>query len=67
MVAELDRLTARLRDAVAAEQETARRNLEEWFETVLVPHADEEEATTHQTAGDLEGSCGSHCCSSSLR
>lgn len=53
MVADLDRLTATLRDAAPAEQATARRNLEEWFETVLVPHADEEEATTYHAAGEL--------------
>ncbi|HEU4514987.1 MAG TPA: hemerythrin domain-containing protein [Nocardioidaceae bacterium] len=53
MVTELDRLTARLRDAAPAEQETAHRNLEEWFETVLVPHAEEEEATTYHAAGEL--------------
>lgn len=53
MVAELDRLTARLRDAAPAEQDGAHRNLEEWFETVLVPHADEEEASTYHAAGEL--------------
>lgn len=53
MVAELDLLTARLRDAAPEEQEAAHRNLEEWFETVLVPHADEEEATTYRAAGQL--------------
>lgn len=53
MVAELDRLTATLRDAAPAEQETARRKVEEWFETVLVPHADEEETTTYHAASEL--------------
>jgi hypothetical protein len=53
MVAKLDRLTATLRDAAPAEQETAHRELAEWFETVLVPHADEEEATTYPAAGEL--------------
>jgi hypothetical protein len=57
MVAELDRLTAALRDAAPAERAPARRSLEEWFENVLVPHADEEEATTYHAAQELpEGS-----------
>ena len=53
MVVELDRLTAALRDAAPAGQEQARRPLAEWFETVLVPHADEEEATTYAAAREL--------------
>lgn len=53
MVAELDRLTATLRDAVPAEQETAHKKVGEWFEAVLVPHAEEEEATTYRAAGEL--------------
>lgn len=53
MVAELDRLTTALRDAAPAEREEARRRLTTWFETVLVPHADEEEGTTYRAAGDL--------------
>jgi hypothetical protein len=53
MVAELDRLTATLRDAAPAGQQAARRELEEWVATVLVPHADEEEATTYHAAAEL--------------
>ena len=53
MVAELDRLTGALRDAGPSEQETARRKLAEWFVEVLVPHADEEEATTYSAASQL--------------
>ena len=53
MVAELDRLTATLRDAAPDGQATARQKLDEWFEAVLVPHADEEEATTYRAAGEL--------------
>lgn len=53
MVTELDRLTAALRDAAPAEQEQARRRVAEWFRTVLVPHADEEEATSYAAAGEL--------------
>lgn len=55
MVADLDRLTATLRDAPESEQEAARATLEEWFGTVLVPHADEEEATTYRAANELVG------------
>ncbi len=53
MVTELDRLTAALRDATPSEQHEAHRNLAAWFETVLVPHADEEEATTYHAAAEL--------------
>lgn len=53
MVADLDRLSAALRDAPEAERGTARRRLQEWFRTVLVPHADEEEATTYRAAREL--------------
>lgn len=53
MVAELDRLTAALRDAPAPEQARARAEVQTWFETVLVPHADEEEATTYRAAARL--------------
>lgn len=53
MVAELDRLTAALRDAALGAREEAHRKVAEWFETVLVPHADEEEATTYRAAGEL--------------
>jgi hypothetical protein len=53
MVADLDGLTATLRDAPTEEQGAARARLQAWFETVLVPHADEEEATTYRAAGEL--------------
>lgn len=53
MVAELDRLSAAVRDAAPTEYDKARGNLVEWFETVLVPHADEEEATTYRIADSL--------------
>lgn len=53
MVAELDRLTAALRDASAGERGGRRQELAEWFVAVLVPHADEEEATTYRAAGEL--------------
>ncbi len=50
MVADLDRLTGTLRDATAAGQDAA---LQHWFHDVLVPHADEEEATTYRAAAEL--------------
>jgi hypothetical protein len=53
MVADLDRLTAALRDAVPEAEPEAYDRLAEWFETVLVPHADEEEATTYRAAAEL--------------
>ena len=53
MVAELDRLTAALRDAGPAGQVAARAELARWFDEVLVPHADEEEVTTYRAAGQL--------------
>jgi hypothetical protein len=53
MVADLDRLTAALRDAPAAEEDSARTALQEWFQSVLVPHADEEEDTTYRAAAEL--------------
>ena len=55
MVADLDRLTTALRDAPASDQAAARASLEEWFEAVLVPHADEEEVTTYRAASTLAG------------
>lgn len=54
MVAQLDRLTAALRDAGPAGQEPARADVATWFETVLVPHADEEEQTTYAVARELD-------------
>lgn len=53
MVADLDRLTAVLRDAPTAGRDTARVQLQHWFATVLVPHADEEEVTTYRAAAGL--------------
>lgn len=53
MVADLDRLTAALRDAAPEARQEAHDQLAEWFETVLVPHADEEEATTYHAAAEL--------------
>jgi hypothetical protein len=57
MVADLDRLTADLRDADAAGDDEraarARLALESWFADVLVPHADEEESTTYRAAAAL--------------
>ncbi|TAM87811.1 MAG: hemerythrin domain-containing protein [Jatrophihabitans sp.] len=53
MVADLDRLSAAVRDAVPGEQGEARRALAEWFATVLVPHAEEEEVTTYRAAAAL--------------
>jgi hypothetical protein len=53
MVADLDRLTAALRDAAPEAEPEAYDRLTEWFKTVLVPHADEEETTTYHAAADL--------------
>ncbi|MFM6849954.1 MAG: hemerythrin domain-containing protein [Terrabacter sp.] len=53
MVADLDRLSETLRDATAPDQERARTALQDWFRNVLVPHADEEEATTYRAAAEL--------------
>jgi hypothetical protein len=53
MVDELDRLTVALRDSAAETQQEHRAMLAEWFETVLVPHADEEERTIYRAAGEL--------------
>lgn len=53
MVRDLDRLTAQVRDAAPDAQDDAHARLVEWFETVLVPHADEEEATTYRAAAEL--------------
>jgi hypothetical protein len=53
MVAELDQLSAAVRDAAPGDRAQARDHVATWFETVLVPHADEEEATTYAVAGTL--------------
>ncbi|TAL71761.1 MAG: hemerythrin domain-containing protein [Rhodanobacter sp.] len=55
MIKELDRLSAGL--MTAAESGTgaasARAALETWIHNVLIPHAEEEEATTYRAAGEL--------------
>ncbi|WP_162529405.1 hemerythrin domain-containing protein [Segeticoccus rhizosphaerae] len=53
MVDELDRLTAALRDAAPEVEQEVRGRLDEWFQEVLVPHADEEEQTTYHAASEL--------------
>lgn len=53
MVAELDRLTGTLLRAGTDQAAAARAALATWFGGVLVPHADEEEATTYRAAGQL--------------
>jgi hypothetical protein len=55
MIRDLDGLSAGL--VTAAESGTdsagAKRELEQWVTEVLVPHAEEEEATTYRAAGEL--------------
>ena len=55
MIADLDRLSTTLVDAAASGDDTAdaKHALEEWVSDVLVPHAEEEEATTYRAAGEL--------------
>jgi hypothetical protein len=53
MVDTLDRLTAAVRDAEPTERARARQRLLEWFDAVLVPHADEEETTTYRAAAEM--------------
>jgi hypothetical protein len=55
MMADLDRLSTTLVEAAASGDDTAdaKRALEEWVRDVLVPHAEEEEATTYRAAGEL--------------
>ncbi|MGB9034992.1 MAG: hemerythrin domain-containing protein [Paeniglutamicibacter sp.] len=53
MVAELERITAALREAGPGHEATARDQVQRWYADVLVPHADEEEATTYAAAGEL--------------
>ncbi|NLE81794.1 MAG: hypothetical protein GX610_19885 [Rhodococcus sp.] len=53
MVDELDRLTSALRDSAPEKRQEHHARLAQWFETVLVPHADEEEQTTYRVAGEL--------------
>lgn len=53
MVAELDRLTSTLLHAGTEVALPARDELVAWFRDVLVPHADEEEATSYRAAAAL--------------
>lgn len=58
MIRELDRLSAGLVDAAASATDVAvaKGALEKWIADVLVPHAEEEEATTYRAAGGLSES-----------
>ncbi len=55
MIKDLGRLSTDLVDAVTSGSDAAqaKRSLEEWVRDVLVPHAEEEEATTYRAAGSL--------------
>ena len=55
MIADLDRLTAGFLDAAVAGGDTApaKHELEHWIADALVPHAEEEEATTYRACRDL--------------
>lgn len=55
MIRDLDRLSRDLVDAATSGNAPApaKRNLEAWVRDVLVPHAEEEEATTYRAAGGL--------------
>jgi hypothetical protein len=56
MIGELDRLTTGLLEAAGSggdDAATAKHELEHWIAEVLVPHAEEEEATTYRAASDL--------------
>jgi hypothetical protein len=55
MIGDVDRLTSRLLDAAlgGGDTGTARRELEHWIADVLVPHAEEEEATTYRACSGL--------------
>jgi hypothetical protein len=55
MIKDLDRLSGDLAAAAAtgADAAPAKRALESWIRGVLVPHAEEEEATTYRAAGAL--------------
>ncbi|RAX48947.1 hypothetical protein DQ353_12575 [Arthrobacter sp. AQ5-05] len=53
MVAELERITTALREAGPGHEASVRGQLQGWYAEVLVPHADEEEATTYAAAGAL--------------
>ena len=55
MIGDLDLLTAGLLDAAVAGRDaaTAKHALEHWIAEVLVPHAEEEEATSYRACGEL--------------
>lgn len=55
MVDALDRLSGDLATAAASAADTgpAKQHLETWIEEVLVPHAEEEEATSYRAAAEL--------------
>lgn len=55
MIEDLDRLSARLVAATGGGNEpaVAKRDLERWVTEVLVPHAEEEEATSYRAAAEL--------------
>jgi hypothetical protein len=53
MVAELDRLSATLVAASAADASAAKHALAQWIERFLVPHAAEEEQTSYGAAAEL--------------
>jgi len=55
MIEELDRLSGGLAAAAASGVDTAsaKDELETWIAGVLIPHAEEEEATTYRAAGEL--------------
>jgi hypothetical protein len=57
MIKDLDRLSAGLVAAAESgnEPSRAKRDLERWVTERLVPHADEEEATTYRAASELPG------------
>ena len=55
MIQDLDRLSTALVAAAGSDGDAsqAKRELEEWVGEFLVPHAEEEEATSYRAAGDL--------------
>jgi hypothetical protein len=55
MIKDLDRLSAGLVAAAVSGDEpgAAKRDLEQWVTEFLVPHAEEEEATTYRAASEL--------------
>jgi hemerythrin-like domain-containing protein len=55
MIQDLDRLSTALVAAAGSggDPASAKRELEQWVAEFLVPHAEEEEATSYRAAGDL--------------